>query len=570
MARYVLGINFGSHDAAIALYSENKILFAAEEERFTGEKHTKQFPSNAIKYIIEKFALTNSNNSVVVAYFMNPWTAFLAGPKMFFHYRNNQALYYGNKRAVKRWRDWRYINKWARKYGWKACWVNHQVSHAASAFYLSPFEKATIVTLDGRGEYLSVGFFRGINNNISYVGGISIPFSVGYYYSYITRYLGFKPQHDEYKIMGLAAYGKPLLTDRLSRLFSYNADKGCFVNTNSLDFWDINNISVSRDFIDEFGMKRAKDDKLLERHMNMAASVQKHTEQIVCDIVAEGIKKTGISNVCLAGGVALNCVANSQIAKLNQVSNLFIPPAANDAGTSLGAALIIASKKHADFHGKVSWTPYLGPSYANNDIILVLGQFAENMNYIKIQSPALTGAKLLSKGKIIGWFQEKMEWGPRALGNRSILAPAFPISIKDRLNRVIKYREAFRPFAPMILEEELSQYFIYPKSSLILLEYMLGIGVAKHHVRDIIPAAINVDGSARVQIINRGNNPKIYELINNYKRMTGVPVIINTSFNVRGRPIVMTPYDAVRDFLDSDLDNCIIGEFLLSKLCKNG
>ncbi|MBZ0201569.1 MAG: hypothetical protein K8I03_00980 [Ignavibacteria bacterium] len=548
----------------MALYSEGKILFAVEEERFNREKHTRKFPLHSLDYITNKFSLDKEKN-VLTVFFMNPWLSFWAPFKMFFQYLTLKSFTYGFKKARKRLNEWFYLKKWSNAKGWKAIWVNHHQAHAACSFFLSPFQNATIVTIDGRGEYLSVGFFRGENKTIKSLGGISIPFSVGYFYSYLTEFLGFKAQSDEYKVMGLSAFGKPIYLDILSSIFNYEVNKRTFVDLRVCDFWKTKGKNTFDNLTKLLGPNRKKGESISSVHVDIATSLQVLTQRIISKIVSEAIKRAGYKNVCLSGGVGLNCVANSYVAQLNEVENLFIPPAPNDSGTSLGAALMIANRLCLKFKGKPDWDPFLGNEYSSDEIKLDISRYTNDIEFEILENPSLTAASLLSKEKIIGWFQGKMEWGPRALGNRSILSPAYPISIKDKLNTLIKERETFRPFAPMILEEYLLDYFEVENSVHSILNFMLCIGKAREIACKNIPAALNVDGSARIQTINSKFNEKCWDLLNYYRGFTGIPAIINTSFNIKGNPIVSSPSDAIADFLDSKLDFIIIQNYLIKR-----
>ncbi|MBS1514080.1 MAG: hypothetical protein JSS63_03545 [Bacteroidetes bacterium] len=562
--KYIIGINYGSHDASVVLYSKGKILFAAEEERYNREKHTKKFPQKSLEYIITKFSL-NDESKVYVVYFMNPFVSFIAPLKMFIHYRNYVSLKYGLKKSFKRLKEWFYIKKYCINKNWKVFYVNHHEAHAASSFFLSPFRKATIVTIDGRGEYLSVGFFKAEDRKIQSLGGISIPFSVGYFYSYFTEYLGFKPQCDEYKVMGLSAFGEPTYINILSSIFSYRNNNKPKVDLNVLDFWKVKGENTFAGLIEIFGPKREMGSSISQNHKNIASSLQKYTQTIISNLVLEAIRRAGYKNVCLSGGVGLNCVANSYIAKFKEVEKLFIPPAPNDTGTALGAALIIANNFCPHFTKNITWNPFLGAEYSSSEILAEISKYCDLLEAEFVEDPSLVGAKLLSQGKIIGWFQERMEWGPRALGNRSIFSQAYPISIKDKLNVLIKERETFRPFAPMILTEYLKDYFTIEESLESILNYMLCTGEAKPIALKNIPAALNVDGTARIQTVSSNFNKKCWDLLNHYKKLTGIPAIINTSFNIKGNPIVNTPKDALADFIDSSLDYCIMGSYLIKR-----
>lgn len=559
---YVIGINFGSHDSSVTLFHKGVILCSLEEERLNKEKHTKKFPEHSLQFIISKYDL-DKGKKVLVVFFMNPWRLLLSPFIVAFKSHSLNAFSRGARKSFKRLNDWYFLKKWCSKKGYSLTYIEHHLAHAASAYYLSPFDSCTIVSIDGKGEYLSVAIFEAEQGNIKKIKGFSSPFSVGYFYSFFTEFLGFSPHRDEYKVMGLAAYGSPIYIDELSEMFSFQRNGSYNINLNICRYWVKSKQTKFQNLIKYLGNYRDSNEVIEQRHKDIAASLQRHTETIVENIVAYSLNLANNENLCLTGGVALNCLSNSNLASKEYAKNIFIPPFPNDCGTSIGAAL--AKQKYSHYLDLKSWTPFLGIDYTNEEILKVLKIFENKIEYTFIESPNNVGAGLLADGKIIGWFQGKMEFGPRALGNRSILAPATSLEIKDKLNSLIKNREPFRPFAPMILAEYCSEYFSFNEAISSSLNFMICTAVGKEIAKEKIPGALNADDSARIQTIDKHFNFNCWELLNHYYLTTGIPAIINTSFNVNNVPIVNSPFDAVGLFIESNLDYSIIGNYLISK-----
>lgn len=559
-----LGINFGSHDSSAALVAEGVVKGAIEEERLNKEKHTKAFPAQSIERLLDEHP--QYRNGLNVAYFMQPYKGLVAAIRMGWAHQTQciQAFKSGYEKFHKRQKDWYFIKTLCKQYGWKAYSVDHHLCHASAAYHMSGFPNATVLTVDGRGEYISVGIYIAGKDRIKRIGAISVPFSLGYFYSDITRFLGFKPQHDEYKIMGLSSYGVPSYQKKFKEIIGINLNGKPYIDNRYFDFWKLGSNQFSTAFTSYFG-EPYENIELDKRAQNIAASVQNHLEAIICNLVANSIRKTKIGSLCLAGGVALNCAANKKISELECVNRIFIPPAANDPSAAIGAAIEVEKRISKNQQIHLRWNHAMGPEYSNDFIENALRADLRKSIFEKVLSPPQTAAKLLSQGQVVGWFNGKMEWGPRALGCRSILSPAIDLKYKDILNKQIKFREEFRPFAPIIQSEYLSEYFIYDERAMLLHKFMLSLAKATVLAKDKIPAAIHVDGTARVQLVDKFMTPMVWQILEYYASFTGVRALINTSFNVRGRPIVCTPQDALNAFYDSDLRHMIIGDYHVKK-----
>jgi carbamoyltransferase len=442
--------------------------------------------------------------------------------------------------------------------------TEHHESHAASAFLVSPFKEAAILTVDGVGEWATATYGVGKDNDITILKEIRFPDSLGLLYSAFTYYLGFKVNSAEYKVMGLAPYGKPIYYDKAMELIEIHDDGSFKMNMKYFDY--VGGLKMTnRKFDALFGQgPRDPEGKLEQFHMDMAATVQKVTEEVVMKMGSALHKLTGQKYCCLAGGVALNCVANGILLREGPFEDLFIQPAAGDAGGAVGAAAFIYHSLLGHPRNYVMDHAYLGPEYSDEEIENYLKK--QGVKYHKLSHADMlrTTAELMAKGdKVIGWFQGRMEYGPRALGSRSIIADARSAENWKRVNLKIKFRESFRPFAPTVLEERVSDWFDLDRPS----PYMLLVAQVKqeHQEKKSIPAVTHVDGSARIQTINRDQNAAYYDLIKEFERLTGCPVIINTSFNVRGEPIVCTPHDAYLCFMRTNMDNLVLSDYILYK-----
>ena len=560
---YILGISCYYHDSAVCLIKDGKVLFAAHEERYTRIKHDEKFPKHATEQAL-KFAGITAQDLSAVVFYEKPLlkffdrilqTSFKVWPRGFVMYH----------RAMQ---DWMHHKLWFPqnlerdlKYKGPVYYTTHHQSHAASAYFPSGFDDAAIITADGVGEWSTTTVGHGIGTDMKLLQEIRFPHSLGLLYSAITYYLGFKVNSAEYKVMGLAPYGEPKYMDQMRQLIDIKED-GSFALNMKYFTYEYGQTMTGRGIEKLFGQPTRKGEAKLEQfHKDIARSLQEITDEVMLKLAAHAKKLTGSKNLCMAGGVALNCVANGKILRSGLFENIFIQPASGDAGGALGAALAIW---HSEFKGtrtpKTEHT-YLGNEYGEDEIIAFLDK--KGLPYQHLHEGALieTVSKLLEGSNVIGWFQGRMEYGPRSLGNRSIIADARNKENWQKVNLKIKFRESFRPFAPTILEDKVSQWFDLDRES----PYMLLVANTLPEKRETIPAVTHVDGSARIQTIRRDQNPLYYDLISAFEKRTGCPVIINTSFNVRGEPIVESPEDALNCFLHTHMDYLVMGHFLLRK-----
>ena len=591
----IIGISSFYHDSAACLIKKGDINSAAQEERFTRIKHDSSFPINSIKFCIKSGKIKPSEIDYIVFYekpflkFERLIETYLAfAPKGFKSFSASIPLWVKNKIFQKK-KICDLLDKniddsidWSKK----LLFSEHHLSHAASAFYPSPFNEAAILTMDGVGEWPSTSIASGLNNKLYIKKEINFPHSLGLLYSAFTFFCGFKVNSGEYKLMGLAPYGEPLYKNIIKDNLVDIKDDGSFqLNLEYFDYCTGFKMT-NKKFNYLFGREnRTSESQITKNDMDIAASIQKVTEEIVIKICKNIKKETSQKNLCLAGGVALNCVANGKLLEEEIFENIWIQPAAGDAGGALGAALSVYydglnSKRKVEGSDSMKGS-YLGPNYEEKDIEEIL--IKNKINYNKLSKTEIIKktAKLLSEEKAIGWMNGKMEFGPMALGNRSIIAdPRSPL-MQQKLNLKIKFRESFRPFAPTVIEEEVSEWFDLKTNS----PYMLLVSNVKKNKqnkvniheenkvgfeklkinRSLIPAVTHVDFSARVQTVNINTNPDYYNLIKEFNDITGVPIIVNTSFNIRGEPIVCSPEDALRCFLGTDLDVLIIENFLIKK-----
>jgi carbamoyltransferase len=591
----ILGLSAFYHDSAASLVDDGKIVAAAQEERFTRIKHDSAFPSLAIDYCLSEAGVT-LNDVDFVAFYDKPFLKFerlletyLAfAPK---GYRSFQA-------AMPVWIKEKLFQKHHLTKALagispdfdatdKVLFAEHHQSHAASAFYASPFEEATVLTLDGVGEWATSSLGVGRGNKLEILGEINFPHSVGLLYSAFTYYLGFKVNSGEYKVMGLAPYGEPKYAQKIfDHLIDVKEDGSFRLDQTYFEYCTGLRMTNDR-FSALFGEPvRNADQPLRQIHMDLAASVQKVTEEIMLRLVRSATKKTGIRNLCLAGGVALNCVANGKILGAGIVDNIWIQPAAGDAGGSLGAALtayhhFLDQPRVVDGQNDLMSGAYLGPDYSQTEIETRLAGVDAVFTTLDEDQTAAVAADALADGKAVGWFQGRMEYGPRSLGNRSILGDPRSPSMQSVLNLKVKYRESFRPFAPSVLSEDVAEWFEIDNDS----PYMLLVAnVSKERCREMtedeqslfgieklnvprsdIPAVTHVDFSARVQTVHKETNPRYHALINAFKQRTDCPVVVNTSFNVRGEPIVCTPEDAFRCFMGTDIETLVVGDCVMHK-----
>ncbi|MHB2025287.1 MAG: carbamoyltransferase family protein [Elusimicrobiota bacterium] len=564
----VLGISAYYHDSAAALIRNGRIIAAAEEERFTRVKHDRAFPQNAAAYCLKEAGI-GPENLAAVAYYDKPLLAF---ERLLETYLAFAPAGLGSFcRAVPAWTKEKIFlsrtidNALHGKFSGKMLFFPHHLSHAASAFYPSPFERAAILTADGVGEWSTATIGIGDKNTVRLIEEIRFPHSLGLLYSAFTYYLGFRVNSGEYKVMGLAPYGQPRYYDAIaSNLIHIKKDGSFWMNMRYFNYCQ-GLTMTSRMFETLFeGQPRRPESELTQRHMDLAASVQKVVNEVMIKMARHARALTGEENLCLAGGVALNCTANGILSREKIFKRIFAQPAAGDAGGALGAAFL-AVNSYFD-HPRTVQTPdsmhggFVGPAFSRENALGVLKN--RRLIHIELSEDALikTLCDLLDSGMIVGLFRGRMEFGPRALGARSILADPRKHDMRKRLNLMIKLRESFRPFAPSVPEEDAADYFDGKGDP-----YMMTTVLVKEARRQNLPAVTHVDGSARVQIVSAKTNPFFHRLLRAYQAKTGCPVLINTSFNVRGEPIVMDPDNAVDCFMNSGLDALAIDNFLLLK-----
>jgi carbamoyltransferase len=595
----ILGISAFYHDSAATILIDGEIIAAAQEERFTRIKHDSNYPFNAIEFVLSYAGLKLSEVDQII-FFEKPFLKFerlletyvAFAPRGFKSFCKAMPVWLKEKLFQKNML-FNELKQHDKKFtdDKKIFFSDHHLSHAASAFFPSPFEEAIILTADGVGEWATTTVAVGKNNDLEIRKEIHFPHSLGLLYSAFTFYTGFKVNSGEYKLMGLAPYGKPIYKEKiLNNLIDVKDDGSFHLNQKYFDY--ATGLTMTNDNFNKlFGQKprNAKKNKLTQFHMDIAASIQEVTENIMIKLARSLKNEFGISNLCLAGGVALNCVANGKILKEKIFDKIWVQPAAGDAGGSLGAALALW---HLELGNKRIINPeddmkgsYLGPEYSQTEIENQLSNFGaifETMDEEELLDKTAAG---LSNGEAIGWFQGRMEFGPRALGARSILGDPRSNEMQKNLNLKVKYRESFRPFAPSVLREDLSEWFEINEDS----PYMLMVsninpkkitkmtekeeklfGIDKLNIkRSEIPAVTHVDYSARIQTVHENKNLKYFKLLKKFKEITGCSVIVNTSFNVRGEPIVNTPIDAFNCFMGTELDKLIIGNCYLDKSKQN-
>lgn len=600
---YILGISAYYHDSAAALICNGEILAAAQEERFTRKKQDPSFPVNAVNYCLNYAGITLHDLEAVVFY-----------DKPFLKFERLLETYYAFAprglssfiAAIPVWIKEKVLLRsllldelsslsGADRSSINLLFPEHHLSHAASAFYPSPYNDAAILTIDGVGEWSTASISHGKANTITVLKELHFPHSLGLLYSAFTYYLGFKVNSGEYKLMGLAPYGDPtsgrvehferLIMDDLIDL---KDDGSLWLNQDFFDYATGLKMTNNNRWHDLFGFApRGQESELLQEHCDLALAIQRVAEETVLRMAREAKRLTGAPNVCLAGGVALNCVANGKLQKSGIFDKIWIQPAAGDAGGALGAALAchyiyFGNERQADGINDQMKGSYLGPEYSDLEIMQTVRKY--KATYQRIDSFGKLyeqTASHIANGNVIGWFQSRMEWGPRALGNRSIIADARSSEMQKKLNLKIKYREGFRPFAPSVLIEDKDKFFeINAPSPYMLLvadivqEHRNPLPVEYHgmsvreklyHLRSDIPSVTHIDYSARLQTVHRETNPHYWNLINAFKKLTGYGVIVNTSFNVRGEPIVMSPDDAYKCFMRTEMDYLVIGNFIFTK-----
>ncbi|WP_299890950.1 carbamoyltransferase [uncultured Ruegeria sp.] len=591
---YILGISALYHDSAAALLCDGKIIAAAQEERFTRRKHDPGFPEKAIEYVLAESGVTLADVDNVVFY-DKPFLKFerlietyiAVAPRGFNSFRMAMPVWLREKLFLKD-----LLNKQLRRIDpdfsvEKILFTEHHVSHAASAFYPSPFEEAIVLTVDGVGEWATTTVGIGRGNDLTMVKELHFPHSLGLLYSAFTYYTGFKVNSGEYKVMGLAPYGVPQYKDLILEHLVDLKEDGSFRLNQKYFNYTAGLTMTNKALEDLFGhpVRKPETEQLSQFHMDIAASVQAVTEEIMLRITRDLAREHGIRNLCMAGGVALNCVANGKILRDGAFDNVWVQPAAGDAGGALGAAYAAWHQEMQQPRevpsGDQMQGSYLGPLYEDDAIAKELTQAGAKFSTYANGELVDQTAQALADGKAVGWFQGRMEFGPRALGARSILGDPRSESMQKTLNLKVKYRESFRPFAPSVLSEDVSDWFELDGDSPYMLivadvqdrirrkmtdEENALFGIDKLNVkRSDIPAVTHVDYSARIQTVHKETNPAYHALISKFKDLTGCSLVVNTSFNVRGEPIVCTPTDAFRCFMGTDIEVLSIGNCLLRK-----
>ena len=555
---YILGISCFYHDSAACLIKDGAIVAACQEERFTRIKHDWRFPEESIHYCLREAGIGIAEIDCI---------AFYEKPLLKFE-RVLETFMAGAPRGSRAFLDtipsWLKQKLWLphtleKTLGYKGLllYFPHHVAHAASAYFTSPFDESALLTIDGVGEWSTASYGYALGSTLTLTHEMRFPHSLGLLYSAVTAFLGFKVNNDEYKIMGMAPYGKPEYADlMLQKLLDLQPDGSLRLDLDYFAFQYGRRMFNAGKFEGLFGIKaRTFGGALTQAHYDIAASIQRVTEIAVIRMAEHVQRQTGLDALCLAGGVALNSVANGRLLREGPFRKLFIQPAAGDAGGAMGAAYAA----YHDYFRKTDRHPiehaYLGPSYGDQDIRSAIGQAKVRSECLPEDALLKTTARLLSEGKVVGWFQGRMEFGPRSLGNRSILADPRNPGMKETINRKVKFRESFRPFAPVVPIEDASRFFRIDRPS----PYML---FTVPVLTDLIPAVTHVDGSARVQTVDSAANPLFHGLLKEFERFSGIPVLLNTSLNIKGEPIAMAPRDAIQCLTNSGMDYIVLGNFL--------
>jgi len=594
---YILGISAYYHDSAACLVHDGEVLAAAQEERFTRKKHDSVFPDNAINYCLKEAGISQHQIDYIVFYdkpflkFERLLETYLAfAPNGLKSFIASMPVWLKDKLFQKKVITDALQALWGKNIKWeeRLLFSEHHLSHAASAFFPSPFESAAVLTMDGVGEWTTTSLAIGQGNKLEVVKEIHFPHSLGLLYSSMTYYTGFKVNSGEYKLMGLAPYGKPIYADRIKKHLIDIKEDGSFALDMSYFNYCTGLTMTNKKFDDLFGAPpRQPESELTQREMDLAASIQLVTEEVLIKLAKGIAKSAGQKNLCLAGGVALNCVANGKLLRENVFENIWIQPASGDAGGAIGAALgayyiMLAQARVVDKNAIDGMKgSYLGPEFSHEQIEQELTECGAIYTTYSSDEIITKAAQALADGKAIGWMNGRMEFGPRSLGGRSILADPRSPTMQKLLNLKVKYRESFRPFAPSVLREDVSEWFDLKSDS----PYMLIVadvakskqrkmtteeeslfGIEKLNIlRSSIPSVTHVDYSARVQTVHEETNPRYYQLIKIFKELTGCSVLVNTSFNVRGEPIVCSPTDAFRCFMGTELDVLVVGNAFLEK-----
>jgi len=560
------------HDASAAIVADGIVVAAAEEERFSRCKHHVGFPAGAIKYCLEEAGVTIKDLDAVAL----SWRPWVLGTRILNALRSvsfsKKAFQAKASRGMGQMgNEWyelftmkRLIKQHFGMLNGKLLYIDHHLCHAVSAFYASPFEKAAVLTVDGAGEENTTVFWICEGTTVKRIAAIKIPHSLGQFYASITGFLGFKIQSDEYKVMGMAPYGKPVFADFFrNKIFVLRKDGTFQLKSRFLDYHLARQGIFLEETVKTLGKNRLPTEEVTSQHMDIAKSAQVVLEEVLFHMTNHLYSKTKADKLCLAGGVALNCVANGKLLDNTPFRQIFVQPAAGDAGTSLGAALHVYHRHTNEPRSYQMKDAYLGPSYPNQRCINILNEFGLSYKELTKEELCSKIATSLSEGKLVCWFQGRMEWGPRALGNRSLLADPRRPEMRDIINLKVKQREPFRPFAPSVLEEKSYDYFGNPIPSPFML---FAFKVNPNRQKDI-PAVTHVDGTARPQTVRKEANPLFWNLIKEFENRTGVPVLLNTSFNVQ-EPIVCSPRDAISCFLKTKVDYLVLNNLLIEQPYK--
>lgn len=563
----ILGLNYYFHDSTACIVVNGELVAAIEEERLNRDKHTTAFPFKAIDRCL-KIAKLDYSDIDHIAVSIKPlhnsarkllyWAFHIYNLRTFKAFLNNE-IGHGLRKQRHFW-SW-YKSRWAsRNKGPKVHFIPHHNCHAPGSFYVSPYKEAALLGIDGSGEWATTWLGYGIENKVQVLGKSYFPYSLGSFYVAVTYFCGFKPYYDEGKTMGLAPMGNPkVYKEAISKLVWVDKNGQLHFDLSYFNFQNLSAERLSPKFYKKFGQRRKPGEEFTQRHMDMAAAFQEVLEDRVLEICDVLYRKTKSDYLVISGGVSLNSVMNGRIVRESKFKDVYVMPAAGDNGTAIGAAYYLYNGVFKNPRNYVHLDPYLGTYYTNEEIELVLK--VAKLHYEYFEDISEKASSLLEKGKIIGWFQGKMEIGPRALGNRSILAnPIFP-EMKDKINSEVKFREAYRPFAPSTILKAKNDYFDLEVEA----PFMLKVCNVLKHKQSIISAVTHVDGSARLQTVRRELNPRYYDLIEKLGNKTGVPVVLNTSFNIQGEPVVESPNDAIRCFFSTGLDALVIGNFVLTK-----
>jgi carbamoyltransferase len=561
---YLLGITCNIHESSAALVKDGILVAAAEEERFTRRKHDSRFPAASIAYCLREAGISMREVSYA-GFYWQPWKGLLKRAWWLARYFPASLQTF---RGGKRWRGsvGTLLSHLAvpfrlRRMGFrgKFYFIDHHLSHAASAFLVSPHHAAAILTIDLCGEDCTMLVARGSGHRIAPLRRSYLPNSLGIFYAALTQFLGYRANADEYKVMGLAAYGRPRFAGSFGGMVGF--ENGCLTNENSWFAFHTGGANCySSRFPAEFGPPCPDENHVEgEHYKDLAASGQKVLEDRLLEIAAWCRENTGESHLCLAGGVALNSVANGRLLDARIFDSIWVQPASSDAGCSLGIPFYIWHQILGHPRGFVLEHAYWGPEYSDSDMQRAIA--SGGLKSCRADDVERETARLLAEGRVIGWFQGRMEWGPRALGNRSILADPRRADMKDIINAKVKFREPYRPFAPSVLEENVQDYFEFSGAS----PFMTFVCRVRQEWKGSLPAVTHVDGTARIQTVSRRHNPSYWRLIDEFRDLTAIPVLLNTSFNVKGEPIVCTPDEAVRCFLQTDIDYLVLGDTICSR-----